>query len=81
MRAVITAKCYPNLQAVVCNTFPLDLTAKHHWTLYAKNCIKPGIDYIHQRLGDEVNPVKAFKAARLFSPLKTNDMQPSIPSK
>ena len=45
---------------------------------YAKNCIKPGIDYFLQRLGDDdVNPVKAFKAASLFSPSKTNEMQPS----
>ena len=63
---------------MVCNAFPVDLTAQHHWTVYAKNCIKPGIDYFHQRLGDdEVNPVKAFKAARLFSPSKTNEVQPS----
>ena len=68
----------PNLQAVVRYTFPVDLTSQHHWTLYAKNCIKPGIDYFHQRLGDdEVNHEKAFKAARLFSPSKTNEMQPS----
>ena len=63
---------------MVRNTFPVDLTAQHHWTLYAKNCIKPGIDYLHQRLGyGEVNPVKAFKAARLFSPSKTNGIKPS----
>ena len=60
------------------DVFPVDLTAQHHWTVYAKNCIKPGIDYFHQRLGDdEVNLVNAFKAARLFSPSKTNEMQPS----
>ena len=69
IRAVITSECYPNLQAVVRNAFPGNPTLQNHWAVYAKCCIQSGVDYFHKRLGDdEVNPMKAFKAARFISP-------------
>ena len=78
IRAVITSECYPNLQGIVRSAFPGDLTSQHHWTVYAKHCMQSGIEYFQKRLGDdEVNPVKAFKAARFFSPSKMNEMQPT----
>lgn len=41
-------------------------------------CVQGGIDYFHKRLrDDEINPIKAFKVARLFSPAKINEMQPT----
>lgn len=66
------------MQAVVRNAFPGNPTLQSQWTVYAKSCIQVGIDYFHKRLGDdEVNPIKAFKAARFFSPSKVNEMQPT----
>ena len=63
---------------MVRNAFPSDPTSQHHRTVHAKNCIQSGINYFHKTLGDdEVNPVTAFKAARLFSLSKANEMQPT----
>ena len=40
------------------------------------------LDWIIFRLGsDAIAPVSAFKAARLFSPYKTNEIQPSYCNK
>ena len=39
-------------------------------------CVKPGIDYFHAQLGDD-GVMKAFKAARLFSPHRLSEIQPS----
>ena len=49
IRTVITSDCYPNLQAVVHSAFPGDVASQHHWTVHAKTCIQPGIDYIFPR--------------------------------
>ena len=71
IRAVITSECSPNLQAVVRNAFPGNPTLQNHWAVYTKSCIQSGVDYFHKRLGDdEVNPMRAFKAARFLSPMK-----------
>ena len=40
--------------------------------------MKPGIEYFNQHLGDDLKmPMKIFKAARFFSPLKMNEIQPT----
>ena len=44
--------------------------------MYAMACVKPGIDYFHAQLGDD-GVMKAFKAARLFSPHRLSEIQPS----
>lgn len=45
---------------------------------YGMNCVKGGIDYFKDKFGDDsATPLNAFKAARLFSPYKVNDIQPS----
>ena len=44
--------------------------------MHAMACVKPGIDYFHAQLGDD-GVMRAFKAARLFSPHRVNEMQPS----
>ena len=45
--------------------------------MYCIGCVQPGFDYFHEQLvNDTQNPVAAFKAARLFSPSKVNEMQP-----
>ena len=43
------------------------------------SCVKDGIKYFQDKLGnDSAHPLNAFKAARLFSPSKICDIQPSV---
>lgn len=45
---------------------------------YAKNCVQPGFDYFEKHLNSSLkDALKAFKAARLFSPQKLQDIQPN----
>ena len=39
-------------------------------------CVQPGINYFHANLRDD-GIMKAFKVARLFSPLRVSEMHPS----
>ena len=45
---------------------------------YAKSCIKPALDYYKEHLNADLMsiPMKAFKAARLFSPLILQKTKP-----
>ena len=51
IRAVIASDCYPNVQAVVRNTFPGNPTLQNQWTVYAKSCVQAGMDYFHKTWG------------------------------
>ena len=46
---------------------------------YATACVKPALDYYAQHLAAEAmsRPLSAFKAARLFSPRKLQEINPS----
>ena len=47
-------------------------------TQYAKDCVQPGFDYFERHLNSSLkDALKAFKAARLFSPQKLQDIQPT----
>ena len=76
IRAAIQSAYYPNVQAVVREAFPSNLPVQNQWITYAMACVKPGIDYFHAQLGDD-GVMKAFKAARLFSPHRLSEIQPS----
>ena len=76
IRAAIQSGHYPNVQAVVREVFPSDLPARNQWIMYAMACVEPGINYFHAQLGDN-SVMKAFKAARLFSPHRLSEIQPS----
>ena len=76
IRAAIQSAYYPNVQAVIRGTCPNDLALHGRWIQYAMACVQPGIDYFHTKLGDD-SVMKAFKGARLFSPHRLNEMQPS----
>ena len=76
IRAAIQSGHYPNVQAVVREAFPSDLPARNQWIMYAMACVEPGINYFHAQLGDN-SVMKAFKAARLFSPHRLSEIQPS----
>ena len=76
IRAAIQSSHYPNLQAIVREAFATNLPIQNQWILYAMMCVKPGIGYFNANLHDD-GIMKAFKAARLFSPHRVSEMQPS----
>ena len=62
---------YPNLQAVVRRLSGGNLQVEQQLNHYAISCVQPGLRYYNDRLtGCMQPPLAAFKAARLFSPLK-----------
>ena len=76
IRVAIRSSYYPNVQAIVREAFPNNLPLQSQWITYAVTCVKPGIDYFNSNLHDD-GVIKAFKAARLFSPDRVSEMQPS----
>jgi hypothetical protein len=82
VRNAIRTAHYPNLQALTRQAFPGNSGLQQQWMTYAISCVQPGLDYFQSKLGsDAIAPVSAFKAARLFSPYKTNEIQPSYCNK
>lgn len=65
------------LQAVIQEAFPGNLPLQNQAITYAKACVQPGIKYFHAILGEDDSVMKGFKAARLFSPHRLNEIQPS----
>ena len=61
---------YPNVQAVVKSIANGKTDVQQRWMRYAKACIKPALDYYKEHLNADLMriPMKAFKAAQLFSP-------------
>ena len=54
-----------------------NVALQQQWIEYGITCVQPGINYFLSKFGDDTSlPLSAFKAARLFSPVKVNDMQP-----
>ena len=76
IRAAIQSAHYPNVQTVVREAFPGNFPLQNQWITHAMACVRPGIDYFHAQLGND-GVMRAFKAARLFSPHRVNEMQPS----
>ena len=78
IRAAINAKYYPNLQAVSRESSPSNPALQQQLIDYGISCVQPGLLYFQEKLGsDTVHPVAAFKAARLFSPTKLIEIQPT----
>ena len=44
---------------------------------YGYTCVQPGLDYFEKHFNSNLDTLMAFKAARLFSPPKLNDLQPN----
>ena len=61
---------YSNVQAVVKSIANGKTDVQLKWIKHARECIKPAIKYFEDHLKAEIMsvPMKAFKAARLFSP-------------
>ena len=79
IKAAIHSTHYPNVTAIaklLVGSDNPDLVAQY--SQYAYDCLKPGIEYFHQVItGPLQKCMAAFKAARLFSPSKIHEMQPS----
>ena len=66
----VTDKHYPNVEALVKSLAPNN-TLKEKLRQYANSCVQPAISYyLHcfNLLDGELYHIRAFKAARLFSP-------------
>ncbi len=83
VRAAIRSAHYPNLQAVTQKIASGDANLQQRLHTYASGCLRPGIQYFETKFGSDLSPpVSVFKAARLFSPMKVDEMKPvalSIP--
>lgn len=69
-----------NTQAIVRQVCRGNATTRQQLLDYVISCIQPGYAYFESRFGEQVELhqlVKCLKAARLFSPVKLKDMQPS----
>ncbi len=79
--SIIHTKYYPNVQAIVASTVQ-DASCAQQCVSYAMSCISPSINYFLERFGDDTKsskcPLAAFKAARFFSPLFVQDVQPTV---
>ena len=70
---------YHNLAAVVCRISSGDVQMESELLQHAKSCVQPSISYYFQQLLTSMKePLAAFKAAKLFSPFKLSEMNPSV---
>lgn len=77
LRAVIHSNNYPNTLAVI-REFGQPPAIEQQWHTYALQCVAPGIQYFHAKYGkDSEKPLAVFKAARLFSPIRIHEIQPT----
>lgn len=68
---------YPNTQAIV-KILSAELLIQKQLLDYAIECVNPGINYFQTCLSNcMAEPLKAFKAIRLFNPSKVQEMQPT----
>ena len=69
---------YPNVQGVVKSIAKGKTDVQQRWMRFVNACIKPALDYYKEHLkADLMNiPMKAFKAARLFSPHIVQKIKP-----
>ena len=68
---------YPNVEAVI-SSITSDYNVQQQLKNYASSCVKPALDYYIEHLNANLMsvPLSAFKAARLFSPHKLQEMKP-----
>ena len=70
---------YPNLDAITAHIAAGDVQEESEFLQYAKKCVEPGITYYFQQISTNMKtPLEAFKAARLFSPFRLTEINPSV---
>ena len=69
---------YPNVQAIVKSIAKGKNDVEMKWMRHARDCIKPAMKYFDEHLKAELmnTPMKAFKAARYFSPHFLKQIKP-----
>ena len=78
LNAVVCTAHYPNVNAIARDIVPTSHSVQQQWFTYAAACLQLGIRYFQEKFGDDSQcPLVAFKVARLFSPLKIYEMQPT----
>ena len=69
---------YPNLTSVASTLSAGNARMESDLLQHARSCVQPGISYYFQQLITSMKePLEAFKGARLLSPSKLNEMNPS----
>ena len=77
VRAAVRSAHYPNVLAVTRQIASGDSNLQQRLQTYATECIRPGLQYFETKFGSDLSaPVSVFKAARLFSPVKVDEMKP-----
>ena len=70
---------YPNLDAIAAHIAAGDVQEESKLLQYAKKCVEPEITYYFQQISTNMKtPLEAFKAARLFSPFRLTEINPSV---
>lgn len=78
IRAALSTGHYPTIDAFCRSLFPGNSALQQQWQQYGLSCILPGMQYFQSKFGtDSCHPVATFKAARLLSPVKDHDIQPT----
>jgi hypothetical protein len=81
LHSIVSSQLYPNVLAVAKHESRGDASNEQLLIRYAKNCVRPAYDYFQEKFdyssGDLKDLVLAFKAARFFSPVKMNEIQPT----
>ena len=71
---------YPNLDAIA-GSIAANAHEESDLVEHAKCCVQPGIAYYFHQVSTNMKPaLEAFKAARLFSPFRLNEIKPSVAS-
>lgn len=83
MLASITTEYIPNVRAIAERLSAQSPSQPKHeqWVDYARNCVKPGLDYFKKQLNSSLkNSLEAFKTCRLFLPKRINAIKPTAAS-
>ena len=79
LTAAVNLAHYPNLNAIARDLSNSNPANQQQWEVYGKSCVEPAIQYYRERLNSSMKtPLEAFKAARIFSPSKVQEMQVSV---
>ena len=69
---------YPNLDAIAAHIVS-NAQEESDLVQHAKSCVQPGIAYYFEQVSTNMKPaLEAFKAARLFSPFRLIEINPSV---
>ena len=72
---------YPNVDAIAAQIAAGDAQEEGDLLQHAKECVQPGIAYYFEQISTNMKTsLEAFKAARLFTPFRLTEINPSVAS-